>query len=407
MHDQITLSARDLGAVSMSGFCPRCFWIQLRMGRKLPFQTLFPGIFSSIDVYTKRVVHGWFDDHGAPPPWLEPLGDVVAYVNPPHYTKFSTVDAETNIRIRGTADGILKMADASYIIVDYKTARHTDAQDELHPLYETQLNVYARIGNSGALDAPVRALALVYMEPVTDGASAVAHSSRRDDGFAMGFTADIVPVRLAPDMLPPLLARTREIYELRQVPSRTPGCKDCAYVDSLVSLTRGKPTIDDYVRAGESETVEFKGSMRWDYRQGRINKALEKAIARSVAAFMNSKGGTLIVGVSDDGDALGLEQDFATLHKHPNQDGWEQHLRSNVLSVYLPPEIAALVDVSFEDYIEKTVAVIRAERRPEPVFVKDGEFHIRAGNTTQQFDPQQTIAYVQQRFPRESKAGPI
>jgi len=65
--NQLQISGKDLGALAMKGFCPRCFWIQRRT--KLPWQ-IFPGIFSSIDSYSKKVVHGQFDKSGMPG-WLD------------------------------------------------------------------------------------------------------------------------------------------------------------------------------------------------------------------------------------------------------------------------------------------------------------------------------------------------
>ena len=59
----LQISAKDLGALAMKGFCPRCFWIQRRT--RLPWQ-IFPGIFSSIDSYSKKVVHGQFDESRMP-----------------------------------------------------------------------------------------------------------------------------------------------------------------------------------------------------------------------------------------------------------------------------------------------------------------------------------------------------
>ena len=83
MSNQIRISAKNLGALAMPDFCPRCFWLKLRMENKLPFQ-IFPGIFSSIDSYTKNIVHSWFDTHGCCPVWLSELGEIKGYVNPPH-----------------------------------------------------------------------------------------------------------------------------------------------------------------------------------------------------------------------------------------------------------------------------------------------------------------------------------
>lgn len=53
----LRISAKALGELALPDFCLRCFWLKLH-ARRLPFQ-IFPGIFRSIDVYTKRVVHAW------------------------------------------------------------------------------------------------------------------------------------------------------------------------------------------------------------------------------------------------------------------------------------------------------------------------------------------------------------
>ena len=165
MSEPITISAKNLGGVAMPGFCPRCFWIQVHAAG-IPYQ-IFPGIFSSIDSYGKRLVHGWFDRHQCAPPWLAGLGNVTGYINPPHYTKFCIHERESNVVLRGTPDGILVMQDRSHWIVDYKTAKFTQHQDELFSMYEVQLNAYAVIGEQKGV-APVSGLALIYTEPVTD-----------------------------------------------------------------------------------------------------------------------------------------------------------------------------------------------------------------------------------------------
>ena len=170
--------------------------------------------------------------------WLAPLGNVAGYVNPPHYSKFSILDAATNVILRGTPDGILVMQDGSHLIVDYKTAKFTMHQDELFPMYEVQLNAYALIGEQQGL-APVSGLALIYTEPVTDDNSAGRDEYQNDSGFVMGFSAHFRPVDLAPAKLPPLLARVREIFELDRAPEMQDGCKNCRLLSGLISLAKG------------------------------------------------------------------------------------------------------------------------------------------------------------------------
>src|SRR3546814_18727413 len=79
---------------------------------------------------------------------------------------------------------------------------------------------------------------------------------------------------------------------------------------------------------GESEELEFKQTLRWDVKEGRVNKDLEAVVVKTVAAFGNSiDGGTLLIGVADSGDAVGLEQDFDCLGD-ADRDRFELHLRN-------------------------------------------------------------------------------
>jgi hypothetical protein len=143
--------------------CPRCLWL----GMQVLFRSLYgimPGVFSSIDARTKRVVHGHFDRYGVALPWLAPVGPVVAYREPPHWSKFQKLYPEYGILLTGAPDGVLLTDAGDLIIVDYKTARYTATQDSLFPLYEGQLNGYAEIAEHLGMGRLSR-LALVNAEP--------------------------------------------------------------------------------------------------------------------------------------------------------------------------------------------------------------------------------------------------
>jgi len=234
MDTQIRISAKNLGELAMPNFCPRCFWLKLRLNNKLPFQ-IFPGIFSSIDSYTKNVIHAFFDMNGKFPVWLTDLGELVAYQKPPHYSKFNIVNSESNVLLTGTPDGVFVRPDSSYLIADYKTAKYTGRQDALMPMYEVQLNAYAAIGEQRGF-SPVSGLALIYMEPVTHSDAVVDSINQRDDGFAMGFTAYIHKVEVNSSPIPPLLARVREIYELPSAPMGCIGCNDCQIMQMIFQI---------------------------------------------------------------------------------------------------------------------------------------------------------------------------
>ena len=232
-----TISATELGTYARARFCPRCAWVRLHV-KNLPYQS-FPGIFSSIDRYNKLIVHNHFDREGHAPPWLVALGEPGEYVDPPHWSKFKTLDEETGITLRGEADGIFKLADGSYVIVDYKTSRYNPDRPGMFSNYEVQLNAYAFIGERNGI-SPVSKLALVYMEPATDKDTAQEPGLVDDRGFVMGFHARVVGVELQPArLLPPLLRKARGIWDMAIPPKGAKGCKDCEAISGLFASLGG------------------------------------------------------------------------------------------------------------------------------------------------------------------------
>jgi hypothetical protein len=149
------------------------------------------------------------------------------------------------------------------------------------------------------------------------------------------------------------------------------------------------------ISVGESEAVEFKSTLRVNLHTGEPDKRMELAVLRTLAGFLNTTGGTLIVGVSDDGTAVGVGAD-----KFPNEDKMSLHL-VNIVNARMGPQVMALLRVHFEDYDDSRVLVVRCPRSSNPVFVKDGDierFYVRTGPSTTELTAGQTHAYIQQRF---------
>jgi hypothetical protein len=211
--------------------------VLLRSKFRPPFQ-VFPGIFSSIDSYVKHVVHDHFDRCGGPPSWLAPLGKLVGYIEPPHWSRFRITDLETGIVLTGAPDGLLRRADNGIVIIDYKTARFTPAADELGPMYETQLNCYAMIAERCGL-GHVAALALAYLEPVTDLPQGYARVCRAD-GLDLGFAANVLDVPLRVDLVSPLLRRVRELWHMPEPPSSIDDCANCERLARLIELASAR-----------------------------------------------------------------------------------------------------------------------------------------------------------------------
>jgi len=240
MIEPLTISAKTLGQIVMDDFCPRCFWLSLHVRGKLPFEGPFPGIFSSIDSYSKNIVHDYFDKKGKMPAWYPDVGDVASYVpgRDLHWRYFSATDAKTNVKLWGSPDELLKLKDGSVHIVDYKTGKLTRGQDELLPLYIVQLNAYAFICSSEKKEfAPVSGLSLIYTEPQTSLRSSTNPEVMSAQGFALHFSATMKQVKLEPDkMIRDLLAQVRKLYDQQPAPKPKPGCEDCDRFARLVLL---------------------------------------------------------------------------------------------------------------------------------------------------------------------------
>jgi len=100
----------------------------------------------------------------------------------------------------------------------------------------------------------------------------------------------------------------------------------------LEGITNTKPpespiTLEEMIAEGEDDELEFKSSLRWDFKEQTANKKLEEVVIKTVAAFGNGQGGTLLIGVNDEGEVLGLEGDYHALGG-ANRDKFELHLRN-------------------------------------------------------------------------------
>ena len=86
-------------------------------------------------------------------------------------------------------------------------------------------------------------------------------------------------------------------------------------------------SLEDMIAEGESDELEFKSTLRWDLKEGIVSKKLEEVVLKTVAAFANSQGGTLLIGVDDERQIVGLEHDYFSLGE-ADRDKFELHLRN-------------------------------------------------------------------------------
>lgn len=165
-------------------------------------------------------------------------------------------------------------------------------------------------------------------------------------------------------------------------------------------------TAAELLAAGETEQVEFKSTARVNLRTGAKDDRMEQIIAKTSAAFLNADGGTLLIGVDDSGQPLGLEPDLATM-KAPDHDRYELWLRDFFINS-LGQAAAAGIHIEFPlvpdaDGTPTAVCQVSCRPSPRPVYLRgksgNREFWVRSGNSTRQLAVDEATDYVMHRWP--------
>ena len=118
---------------------------------------------------------------------------------------------------------------------------------------------------------------------------------------------------------------------------------------------------------------------------------MELSCIKTIAGFLNTKGGTLVVGVTDEGIPLGLESD-----QFSNEDKMSLHL-ANLINEKIGPQYMIYIHPRFEDYKEKRILWVECWPSKTPVFVKEGndaKFYIRTGTSTTELNSSQTHDFI-------------
>jgi hypothetical protein len=155
------------------------------------------------------------------------------------------------------------------------------------------------------------------------------------------------------------------------------------------------------IEQDESIEVEFKASAWWDIPRNTKGK-FNKRIAEAIAAFLNvEKGGTLLIGVDDDGSVIGIEYDYnKKFDNRKNRDVYGNNLMSSILSA-CGQDCGTCIIISFGQVEGKDVCRVTVLPSPRPVYIKDGQdedFYIRAGNSNRALNVREANSYIKNRF---------
>jgi predicted HTH transcriptional regulator len=149
------------------------------------------------------------------------------------------------------------------------------------------------------------------------------------------------------------------------------------------------------IAAGEDDRLEFKSTLRWNLHTNKPDKAMEIACLKTMAAFLNSEGGTLLVGVEDNGNILGVAAD-----QFPNEDKFLLHF-NNLINQHLGLETAGSFSFDIRHLESGDIMIVDCQPSPAPVYVthdRKEEFYVRVGPGTRPLTTRDALEYIRNHF---------
>ena len=188
---------------------------------------------------------------------------------------------------------------------------------------------------------------------------------------------------------------THEFREGVMVPVQT-GYRATAPSTTTADVPSDEP-LATLIARGESDGLEFKSTLRTNLHTEKSDSRMEDEVLKTIAGFLNAEGGTLLVGIADDGSAVGIDVD-----RFQSDDAMLRHLTNLVRDRLGDVTLMGSLKTAFEDHEDKRVLRITCSRAPKPAYVKDGAdeaFYTRAGSTTEKLGVRQAMEYISFRFP--------
>ena len=197
---------------------------------------------------------------------------------------------------------------------------------------------------------------------------------------------------------------------------------DAETVLERLNEIRYTSNVEALIAAGENDNIELKSSLHHTHgplppdlhhllEQGKLQpvqvrnemrKRLNKEVTKTIAAFLNTNGGTLLIGVDDAGTVLGIEPDFEYCQKgKKDADGWMLSLEPVIINS-LGAGVWSAIRVSLVPHGEKMIAIILCPRRKSQTWHdEDGgeRFYMRAGNATEALSGRSLIEYINEHWP--------
>ncbi|MBD80513.1 MAG: hypothetical protein CL840_16470 [Crocinitomicaceae bacterium] len=162
-----------------------------------------------------------------------------------------------------------------------------------------------------------------------------------------------------------------------------------------VDRKRAKVDLIKLIEKGESKHLEFKSTVRYHLKAERNDKVIEMAWLKGIAGFLNTEGGIMLLGITDDGDVHGIEMD-----NFDSEDKCRLHIK-NLITRYIGVESLGYLNIQFVTVDSRQIVIIETEPASNPFYVQvnnEDQFYIRTGPASSKLSVSETVEYVKANF---------
>ncbi|MCU4174374.1 response regulator [Carboxylicivirga sp. N1Y90] len=193
----------------------------------------------------------------------------------------------------------------------------------------------------------------------------------------------------------PEVVKSRIKTRVRVLEERKKLEKQLQTLNDAKALPISEKEIEQLIALGETNEIEFKSTLRKNLYTQKNEARIENQCLKTVVGYLNCKGGYLLVGIDDDGKALGLTAD-----NFKNNDKLLLHW-FNLLKETVGADLIKFIESEILNYKGEQILFVKCDSAPKPVFFsRDDEeyFYVRVGNSTQSLKPREMLAYIDNHY---------
>jgi hypothetical protein len=149
------------------------------------------------------------------------------------------------------------------------------------------------------------------------------------------------------------------------------------------------------LRSGESKIAEFKQTFSMCVRENKKAKYIEDEVLKNIAAFLNTDGGTILVGVDDNSNVVGVDVEITKYFK--NEDGYLKHIK-NLVKRSIGEDFYPLINYGFVRLDGIKILVFKCDSSDRPCYMNGNDFYVRTNPATDKLDGPKMVDYINSRF---------